>query len=93
MGILEFLKRQARVGDFCFGNSRIPGSSQSLTGAITMRKWQELILNFSMALVAGGILKLVLDKSSVIGSVIIAFCGAYLFVFFAILSIKFDKER
>ena len=62
-----------------------------------MRKWQELILNsllnFSMALVAGGILKLVLDKSSVIGSVIIAFCGAYLFVFFAILSIKFDKER
>ena len=80
-----------------FGNSRIPRSSQSLTGAITMRKWQELILNsllnFSMALVAGGILKLVLYKSSVIGSVIIAFCGAYLFVFFAILSIKFDKER
>ena len=45
------------------------GASQSFTGAITMRKWQELILNsllnFSMALVAGGILKLVLDKSSV----------------------------
>ena len=46
-----------------------------------------------MALVAGGILKLVLDKSSVIGSVIIAFCGVYLFIFFAILSIKFDKEK
>ena len=76
------------------------GALQGFTGlhrCDKMRKWQELILNsllnFSMALVAGGILKLVLDKSSVIGSVIIAFCGAYLFVFFAILSIKFDKER
>lgn len=62
-----------------------------------MRKWQELILNsllnFSMALVAGGFLKLVLDKGSVVGSIIIAICGVYLFLFFAMLSIKFDKEK
>lgn len=61
-----------------------------------MRKWQELILNsllnFSMALVAGGILKLVLDKSSVIGSVIIAFCGAYLFVFLLFLALNLIRR-
>ena len=60
-----------------------------------MKKWQELVLNallnFSMALVAGGILKLVLDKGSVVSSVIIAICGVYLFVFFAFLCVKFDK--
>lgn len=62
-----------------------------------MRKWQELILNsllnFSMALVTGGILKLVLDRGSVIGSVIIAFCGVYLFGFLSILTYNSDKEK
>ena len=66
-----------------------------------MRKWQELILNsllnsllnFSMALVAGGILKLVLDKSSVIGSVIVIVCGVYLFGFLSILTYNSDKEK
>ena len=46
-----------------------------------MRKWQELILNsllnFSMALVAGGFLKLVLDKGSAISSVIVIVCGGF----------------
>ena len=80
-----------------FGNSRIPRSSQSLTGAITMRKWQELILNsllnFSMALVAGGFLKLVLDKGSAISSVIVIVCGVYLFGFLSILTYNSDKGK
>ena len=62
-----------------------------------MRKWQELILNsllnFSMALVAGGFLKLVLDKGSTISSVIVIVCGVYLFGFLSILTYNSDKEK
>ena len=73
------------------------GASQSFTAVITMRKWQELILNsllnFSMALVAGGFLKLVLDKGSAISSVIVIVCGVYLFGFLSILTYNSDKEK
>lgn len=83
LGILEFL--------------RLYRASRSFTAAITMRKWQELILNsllnFSMALVAGGFLKLVLDKGSVISSVIVIVCGVYLFGFLSILTYNSDKEK
>ena len=61
-----------------------------------MRKWQELavnaIMNFSIALMAGGILRIALDFTSVVSSVIIFFCGAYI-LFFAIMGAKQLDER
>ena len=46
-----------------------------------MEKWQELGFNFlfniAVALVAGGILKLVFDKGTIVSSVIVLFGGIY----------------
>ena len=64
---------------------------------IKLRKWQELSLNsrlnFRMALVAGGLLMVVLDKGSAISSVIVIVCGVYLFGFLSILTYNSDKEK
>lgn len=46
-----------------------------------MKKYQELIinafLNIAVALIAGGVLKLVLDKGYVLSAIITALAGAY----------------
>ena len=46
-----------------------------------MRKWQELslnaLMNFSVAIMAGGVLRLVLDAQSIVASVLSFVCGAY----------------
>lgn len=72
-------------------------TSQGLHRYDKMKKWQELILNsllnFSMAIVAGGFLKLVLDKGSAISSVIVIVCGVYLFGFLSILTYNSDKGK
>ncbi len=46
-----------------------------------------------MAIVAGGFLKLVLDKGSAISSVIVIVCGVYLFGFLSILTYNSDKGK
>ncbi|CAD7289546.1 hypothetical protein LMG7974_01623 [Campylobacter majalis] len=61
-----------------------------------MKKWQELtinaFMNLGIGLMAGGILKLVLDFSSIISSVVISFLGAYILLF-ASLTAKSIEER
>ncbi|MGH1601595.1 hypothetical protein [Campylobacter majalis] len=61
-----------------------------------MKKWQELtinaFMNLGIGLMAGGILKLVLDFSSIISSVVISFLGAYILLF-ASLTAKSIDER
>ncbi|MGP1450491.1 MAG: hypothetical protein ACTTJS_05120 [Wolinella sp.] len=46
-----------------------------------MKKWQELtinaMMNFCIALMAGGVLKLVLDNQSIVSSIVTASAGAY----------------
>lgn len=46
-----------------------------------MKKWQELtinaMMNFCIALMAGGVLKLVLDNQSIVSSIVTASVGAY----------------
>ena len=47
-----------------------------------MKKWQELalnaLLNFSVALGAGGVLKLILDDNHIISAILAFFFGIYL---------------
>ena len=48
-----------------------------------MAKWKELfftgLINFSVGMGLGGFLRLVLDNKDIISSVILMFCGVYLF--------------
>ena len=57
-----------------------------------MEKWQELSFNFlfnvAVALVAGGILKLVFDKGAIVSSVIVLFGGIY----FALVIVFYAKH-
>ena len=57
-----------------------------------MEKWQELSFNFlfnvSVALIAGGILKLVFDKGAIVSSVIVLFGGIY----FALVIVFYAKH-
>ena len=60
-----------------------------------MKKWQELtinsFMNLSIALIAGGVLKLVLDFTSIISSVIIIFIGLYALTATIIVAKNLDK--
>ena len=61
-----------------------------------MKKWQELslnaLMNFSVAIMAGGILRLILDFESVVASVVSAVSGAYM-LFTAVIIAKNIEER
>ena len=61
-----------------------------------MEKWRELfynsLFNLSVALIAGGILKLVLDFTNVIGAVIILFCGIYLLFAVTIIAKNYEER-
>lgn len=61
-----------------------------------MKKWQELffsaLFNISVALIAGGILKLVLDFSRILPAVVIVICGFYL-LFVVTFMAKYIDER
>ncbi|MDD5787023.1 hypothetical protein [Campylobacter lanienae] len=61
-----------------------------------MKKWQELIINafmnLSIALIAGGILKLVLDFTSIISSVAIVFFGGYILLITALTAKDIDER-
>ena len=61
-----------------------------------MKKWQELslnaLMNFSVAIMAGGILRLILDFESVVASVLSLVCGAY-GLFAIVLMAKNIEER
>ena len=61
-----------------------------------MEKWQELSFNFlfnvSVALIAGGILKLVFDKGAIVSSVIVHFGGIY-FAILIVFGAKYINER
>lgn len=61
-----------------------------------MKKWQELtinaFMNLSIALMAGGILRIALDFTSVISSVIIFFSGAYLLLATSLIAKSLDER-
>ncbi len=55
-----------------------------------MKKWHELffgaLMNYSVALMAGGLFGLVLDDKSPLASSVILFFGVYLLIFVALLT-------
>lgn len=60
-----------------------------------MKKWQELIftaiMNFSVALMAGGVLKMVLDFKSIVSSVVVFFVGIYILFAVTITAKNIDE--
>ena len=60
-----------------------------------MKKWQGLtinsFMNLSIALIAGGVLKLVLDFTSIIAAVVIIFVGSYFLLATIITAKNLDK--
>ena len=61
-----------------------------------MEKWQELSLNFlfnvSVALVAGGVLKLVFDKGSVVPAFLVLVIGIYFAIFISLLARNIERK-
>lgn len=61
-----------------------------------MKKWQELslnaLMNFSVAIMAGGALKILLDSQSIVASVISFIFGAYM-LFSVVLLAKNIEEK
>lgn len=61
-----------------------------------MKKWQELSFNFlfnvAVALIAGGILKLVFDKDSVLSGFLVFVAGVYFGIIMIFLA-KFTEEK
>lgn len=61
-----------------------------------MKKWQELslnaLMNFSVAIMAGGALRLILDFQNVIASVLSIILGAYM-LFATIMIAKNTEEK
>lgn len=62
-----------------------------------MKKWQELIftaiMNFSVALMAGGVLKMVLDFKSIVSSVVVFFVGIYILFAVTITAKNIDERN
>ncbi len=63
---------------------------------LVMKKWQELslnaLMNFSVAIMAGGALKILLDSQSVVAAVMSFIFGAYM-LFSVVLLAKNTEER
>ena len=61
-----------------------------------MKKWQELsinsFMNISVAMIAGGILKIALEYKSVVSSVVMIIVGAYLLGFFILIAHKIETK-
>lgn len=61
-----------------------------------MKKWVELtrnaMMNFCMALIAGGVLKLALDTQSIVSSIVTIICGAYLFFGLALIGKNIEEK-
>lgn len=61
-----------------------------------MRKWQELsinaFMNISVAMIAGGILKIALEYKSVVSSVIMIVLGLYLLGIFILIAQEIETK-
>ena len=61
-----------------------------------MRKWQELslnaLMNFSVAIMAGGVLRLILDFENVVAAAVSAISGAYMLFTAVIIAKNIDEK-
>lgn len=50
-------------------------------------------MNFCMALIAGGVLKLALDTQSIVSSIVTIVCGTYLFFGLALIGKNIEEKE